>query len=48
MLDYFSHERDENGKRNIVLLNRGDVGKYTDAKLVFNGDMNNVFKQIKI
>ena len=48
LLDYFSHERDENGKRNIVLLNRGDVGKYTDAKIVFNGDMNNVFKQIKI
>lgn len=48
LLDYFSHERDENGKRNIVLLNRGDTGKHPAAKIVFNGDMNNVFKQIKI
>lgn len=43
LIDYFDHDRGH-----IVLINKGQTGRNTCADLVFDTDMNEVFKQIKV
>ena len=46
LLDEFNMTRNSNGKRNIIIMNKGELGKPVDALLYFKGDMNNVWKQV--
>lgn len=48
LLDEFNMSRNSDGKRNIIIMNKGDLGKPVDALLEFKEDMNEVWKQVNV